>query len=91
VDDPARRFRDKAHDGLRGHTFAAAGLPHNAEYLPLIDEKGNVIDRSDHALEGVEIGFKFLNMKEMAIAVHSVFGQGNSFEWRYTGTRLAGE
>ena len=89
VYDPARRFRDKAHDGLRRHTFAAAGLSHDAEYLPLVDEKGNIINCSDNALEGIEIGLEFLNMQEMAVVVHSVFVQGNSFELRYTGTRLA--
>jgi hypothetical protein len=71
---------------LRRHTFAAAGLSHDAEYLPLVDEKGNIINRSDDALEGIEIGLEFLNMQEMAVVVHSVFGQGNSFELRYTGT-----
>jgi hypothetical protein len=88
VDDPARRFRDQAHNGLGGHTFAAAGLSHDAEDLPLVDEKGNIIDRFDDAFKGIEIGLEFLNLQEMAVAGHGVLGQVNSFELRNAGTRL---
>ena len=75
VNNSARRLRDKAHDGLGGHTFPATGLPHDAEHLAFGKKKRDIINCLGSTLEGVKIGLEFFNLQEMGVAIHCVPNQ----------------
>jgi hypothetical protein len=74
VDNSARGFWDKAHDGLGGHTLSATGLTHDTEHLAFGKKKRDIINCLGSTLEGVKIGSEFFNLKEIGVAFHYVPG-----------------
>jgi len=85
--------------GVFMHSFSRSGnlnfLKHFNGSLPAL-ASGTIFMQLKHLGNLIANGIyrvkrchEFLYMQEMAVVVHSVFVQGNSFELRYTGTRLA--
>jgi len=56
LNDPARRFGNKAHDGKGGNAFAAAGLAHQPHRFSSVDLEIDSVDRLDQTLIGRKVG-----------------------------------
>ena len=63
VDTP-RRPGNEAQERIAGDRLTRAGLPDNAEGLALFEGKGDVFDRVDGAVAGVEAGGEILNLQD---------------------------
>ena len=52
--DLRRRDVQKPHNGERGHALAAAGFSHDAHTFALTHREAHVVDRTEHAVIGME-------------------------------------
>ena len=63
-DDLPGGIVDQAHDGERGHAFAATALADQSDRLPVPDGEADVVDRLGDALGGEEIGFQLRDRQQ---------------------------
>jgi hypothetical protein len=64
-----RRCVEDAHDRLRGHRLAAAGLAQDPQRLALAQGEGDPVDRLGDAVAGVELDLEVLDLQQRRRAV----------------------
>ncbi len=63
--DLARRHGDEAHDGHSRHGLTRTGLADDTERLAAIERVAHAVDRVHHAVLGMEVHLKVVDLEEM--------------------------
>ena len=64
--DTGRRRVEDAHDRLRGHRLAGAGLAQDRDRLAAIQREGHAVDRAGLPVAGVELDEEILDVEQSA-------------------------